>query len=160
MAEARSSTGARPSTEVLDLTRCNCLALRQATRRVTQFYDQVLAPTGLRITQYAILAKLAGRPTTMKALAETMVMDRATLGHNLRPIEAQGLISLSVGSDRRSRIVALTATGQTRLADGRRFWLEAQRRFEACYGESEATSLRQTLTDLAHRAFDAAAFQP
>src|SRR5690242_8561161 len=27
---------------------CNCLALRQAARHVTQFYDQFLAPAGLR----------------------------------------------------------------------------------------------------------------
>ena len=29
---------------------CNCLALRQATRHVTQFYDQLLAPNRLRAT--------------------------------------------------------------------------------------------------------------
>jgi len=28
---------------------CNCLALRQAARHVTQFYDQCLAPTGLTL---------------------------------------------------------------------------------------------------------------
>ena len=37
---------------------CNCLAVRQAARHVTQFYDQFLAPTGLRTTQFSILAKL------------------------------------------------------------------------------------------------------
>jgi len=37
---------------------CTCLAVRQAARRVTQFYDQHLAPTGLRTTQFSILAKL------------------------------------------------------------------------------------------------------
>jgi hypothetical protein len=39
-------------------TPCNCLALRQAARRVTQFYDQHLAHVGLRTTQFSILAKL------------------------------------------------------------------------------------------------------
>ena len=37
---------------------CNCLALRQAARHVTQFYDQYLVPTGVRTTQFSILAKL------------------------------------------------------------------------------------------------------
>src|SRR5690348_14146454 len=32
---------------------CNCLALRQATRHVTQFYDQFLATAGLRTTQFS-----------------------------------------------------------------------------------------------------------
>ena len=37
---------------------CNCLAVRQAARHVTQFYDQTMAPVGLRISQFSILAKL------------------------------------------------------------------------------------------------------
>jgi hypothetical protein len=37
---------------------CTCLAVRRAARRVTQFYDQFLAPMGLRTTQFSILAKL------------------------------------------------------------------------------------------------------
>jgi len=37
---------------------CNCFAIRQAARQITQFYDQRLAHTGLRTTQYSILARL------------------------------------------------------------------------------------------------------
>ena len=41
---------------------CNCLAVRQAARHITQFYDQHLAPAGLRTTQFSILrqAQAAG----------------------------------------------------------------------------------------------------
>ena len=54
---------------------CNCLALRQAARHVTQFYDQHLAPTGLRTTQFSILAKLKRLgPLTINALARELVM--------------------------------------------------------------------------------------
>jgi hypothetical protein len=64
---------------------CNCLALRQAARQVTQFYDRFLAPSGVRATQYSILAKLkrAG-PMSINALAADMVMDRTTLGSRAR----------------------------------------------------------------------------
>src|SRR5260370_18812311 len=37
---------------------CTCLAVRQAARRITQFYDQHLPPFWLRTTQFSILAKL------------------------------------------------------------------------------------------------------
>ena len=37
---------------------CNCFAVRSAARHVTQFYDKFLAPSGLRATQFAILARL------------------------------------------------------------------------------------------------------
>src|SRR5262249_62096533 len=42
----------------LDRTACNCLALRQAARHVSQLYDSYLASEGLRTTQFSILAKL------------------------------------------------------------------------------------------------------
>ena len=58
---------------------CNCFAVRAAARHVTQSYDQFLAPTGLRTTQFSILAKLKRKgPLTINALAEDMVMDRTT----------------------------------------------------------------------------------
>jgi hypothetical protein len=37
---------------------CNCFAVRSAARHVSQFYDQFLAPIGLRTTQFSILEKL------------------------------------------------------------------------------------------------------
>ena len=37
-----------PSDTATPSQECNCLALRQAARHVTQFYDQCLAPAGLR----------------------------------------------------------------------------------------------------------------
>jgi DNA-binding MarR family transcriptional regulator len=72
---------------------CNCFAVRAAARHVTQSYDQFLAPTGLRTTQFSILAKLKRKgPLTINALAEDMVMDRTTLGRNILPLERDGLI--------------------------------------------------------------------
>ena len=63
---------------------CNCFAIRAAARHVTQFYDQAIAPTGLRTTQFYFLSKLKRvGPLTINALAEDMVMDRTTLGRNI-----------------------------------------------------------------------------
>src|SRR5271154_7041369 len=105
---------------------CNCLSLRQATRRVTQLYDQALAPIGLRATQYSLLRQIDSLgPISLNPLAEAMVMDRATLGHNVRPLAAQGLIKLKVGEDRRSREISLTRAGRKLLAEGRKLWRRA-----------------------------------
>ena len=131
-------------------TLCNCQALRQATRRVTQFYDHALASTGIRITQLPILYRLGRNgPTTMKALAEAMIMDRATLGHNLRPLEAQGLVTRAIGKDRRERLVTLTPLGADRLTEARRAWKDAQARFEGVFGSGESEALRATLARIA-----------
>src|ERR1700749_126128 len=87
---------------------CNCLALRQAARHVTQFYDQFLTPIGLRATQYSILARLHRRGAmTINALATELVMDRTTLGRNLLPLERDGLIAIGRGkTDRRSKEIS------------------------------------------------------
>ena len=37
---------------------CNCAALRQAARRVTKLYDDALAPIGVGLNQFSILARL------------------------------------------------------------------------------------------------------
>src|ERR1700731_1560421 len=96
---------------------CNCLAVRQAARHVTQFYDEFLAPAGLRTTQFSILAKLRRLgPMTINTLARDLVMDRTTLGRNILPLEREGLIAIVTGnSDRRSKELHLTEAGADRL---------------------------------------------
>src|SRR5271157_5095796 len=110
---------------------CTCLAVRQAARHITQFYDQHLAPAGLRTTQYSILSKLRRLgPMTINALAEELVMDRTTLGHNIVPLEREGLISIAPGrTDRRSKELRLTDAGIERLRAARGGWREAQTQF-------------------------------
>jgi DNA-binding MarR family transcriptional regulator len=74
---------------------CNCFAVRSAARQVTQFYDQFLAPVGLRTTQFSILVRLKRVGSlTINALANEMVTDRTTLGRNILPLERDGLIRI------------------------------------------------------------------
>ncbi len=123
---------------------CNCLAVRQAARHVSQFYDQCLAPAGLRTTQFSILAKLKRRgPMTITALAREMVMDRTTLGRNIQPLQREGLVAAVTGStDRRSKELHLTAAGAARLAAAIKGWAKAQARFEAVFGAERSRELR------------------
>ena len=126
---------------------CNCLALRQAARHVTQLYDQILAPSGLRATQYSILARLQRKgPMTINALAGDLVMDRTTLGRNILPLERDGLIAVGPGkSDRRSKELRLTGEGISRFRAARKVWQDAQERFEAAFGTKRAKELRALL---------------
>ena len=126
---------------------CNCLALRQAARHVTQFYDQFLAPAGLRTTQFSILARLRRLgPMTISALAADLVMDRTTLGRNLQPLERAGLVAVVKGrTDRRSREIRLTDAGAERLRTAIEGWVKAQAGFEAVFGEQRSSELRTLL---------------
>jgi DNA-binding MarR family transcriptional regulator len=137
---------------------CNCTALRQTARHVSRLYDKALAPVGLGVNQYAILAKLdrAG-PKAIQDLAQQLVMDRSTLGHLLRPLEKRGLVTLVVvDTDRRSRSITLTEEGRALVAEARPLWLQAQDRFEAAFGGEAAQDLRAILKRLATTGFGAA----
>jgi DNA-binding MarR family transcriptional regulator len=142
--QAEKSMTSEQETRQLD---CNCLAVRQAARHVTQFYDQCLAPAGLRTTQFSILAKLRRQgPTTINALAAELVMDRTTLGRNILPLQREGLISITKGSlDRRAKELHLTQAGVDRFRAAIKEWAKAQSRFESRYGDERAAELRALL---------------
>src|SRR4029077_14293812 len=146
----------RPPMSEVEPEVCNCSALRQAARRVTRLYDDVLAPTGLGVNQYSILARLAhvGR-STIQDLARLLVMDRSTLGHLLRPLEKRGVVRLRVSEqDGRSRVAALTPAGRAAVAKGRPLWAQAQRRFASAFGAKSAVDLRTVLKQVAMADFD------
>jgi DNA-binding MarR family transcriptional regulator len=126
---------------------CNCLAVRQAARYITQFYDRYLAAAGLRTTQYGILSRLKRQgPMSIHTLAAELVVDRTTLGRNIQPLEREGLITIeSDASDRRSKILRLTKAGDARFQRAQRRWAEAQRHFERAYGGRQASQLRENL---------------
>jgi DNA-binding MarR family transcriptional regulator len=133
---------------------CNCYSLRRATRKVTQLYDQALAPLDLRVTQLSLLREVDRHgPIALNPLAAAMVMDRTTLGHNLRPLLQRGLVRLVVGHDRRSREVSLTAKGRALLARGWKRWRAAQAAFEARLGPDTAATLRSLLHRVAATEF-------
>ena len=138
---------------------CNCLAVRQAARHVTQFYDQFLAPAGLRTTQFSILAKLRRLgPMTISALAADLVMDRTTLGRNLQPLEREGLVAVVQGrADRRSREIRLTDAGAERLRTAVEGWVKAQAGFEAAFGKQRSAELRAMLHAVAASELERAA---
>jgi DNA-binding MarR family transcriptional regulator len=135
------------STETASSQECNCLAIRQAARHVTQFYDQHLAVCGLRTTQFSILAKLRRLgPMTINALAADMVMDRTTLGRNILPLERDGLIVIKQGArDRRAKELHLTPAGIERLRAAVKRWAAAQSGFEAAFGPERSAALRGLL---------------
>jgi DNA-binding MarR family transcriptional regulator len=132
---------------------CNCLALRQATRHVTQFYDQFISPLGLRATQYSILARLARKGAmTINALAAELVMDRTTLGRNIQPLQRDGLVVVGPGkTDRRSKELKLTRAGVERFQTAQKGWTKAQAEFERAYGAKRAKALRTLLEDVTSR---------
>ena len=149
-----SSRKSKPISPQQPRSACTCGSLRKASRRISQFYDTALAPIGIKSTQFSILSEVdrgsAAGPVSMCELATAMVMDRSTLGHNLKPLERDDLVVLRLAADdRRKRYVELTNKGRLILQRSRRLWRQAEGRFEAIFGKQPAADLRAVLLSIA-----------
>lgn len=107
---------------------CAGLAIRQAARRVTQFYEEALQDSGLSVAQLGLMAVIAtNEDDRMAALAEQAGLDPSTLSRNLRGLERDGLIEIAaVEKDLRRRAVWLTEGGLRRLQGALPAWRDAQ----------------------------------
>jgi DNA-binding MarR family transcriptional regulator len=126
---------------------CVCFHLRRSARAVTQFYDRMLAPTGLRATQFTLMTvvrRTGGLP--FSSLADMLGMDRTTLTRNLRPLEREGLVKIVSGSDRRVRLVRLTRLGERKQAEAQSLWAKAHARVTEGIGEKTWKTLQKDLS--------------
>lgn len=131
-------------------TECVCANLRRASRAVTQLYDRILGPTGLRGTQVSVLVALgrAGAAPSAK-IAGYLGMDPTTLSRNLAPLVRAKLVAFTPGdADRRVKLVTLTPAGRVKLAAALPYWETAQREMVEALGHDRWNPLRAELTEL------------
>jgi len=73
-------------------------------------------------------------------------MDPGALAHTLKPLERDRLVAVGVDpDDRRNRLITLTPKGRAKLAESDALWADAQRGFEAAFGQAESGKLRDAL---------------
>ena len=128
---------------------CACFNSRKAARAVTKFYDDLLAPSGLKATQLTMLGAISILGTAqMSELANLVALDKTTLTRNLKLLQSEGLIAVTTGADRRVRVVGLTRTGTDTLERALPLWREAQQRMVKHLGESRWRRLVSDLAEL------------
>lgn len=121
--------------------------IRRTDRIATQFYDQVMAPSGLSGPQFGVLSSIAAaEPVTINGLAKLMDMDRTTLTRNLSVLIKRRLARTEEGEDRRMRLVVVTPEGEQALRRAWPLWQEAEARIVAAIGVERRDAL---LTELA-----------
>jgi len=125
---------------------CACLNTRKASRAITQIFDEELRPSGIRATQFPDLVTLSSDPsTTIASLAECLIMDRTSVTRLLKPLQESGLICVSKGKDKRSRVLSLSARGRQAVLDTIPLWEIAQTRVIDRLGESDWNLLKAGL---------------
>ncbi|EGO64968.1 MarR family winged helix-turn-helix transcriptional regulator [Acetonema longum] len=121
---------------------CLCMNVRRASRAVTQFYDEVLKPSGLSVVQLSLLQHIeVAQQASISNLAKLMRIDRTTLNRNMKPLTDAGLIVIRPGEDSRTRQVMITAAGQATMATAWELWGEAQVSLKEYLGQEELIKL-------------------
>ncbi len=106
---------------------CACAGARRASRELTRAFDDALRETGVRVTQFNLLATLVlAGPTAATRLAALLGLERTTLTRNLRPLLRDGLVRFDGDRDRRVRKIAITAKGEETARAAFPFWKRAQ----------------------------------
>jgi DNA-binding MarR family transcriptional regulator len=138
------------ASQPIGIDQCNCFTVRKAARQISRFYDAYLQPTGLRITQFLILADLnEQRSAAVHGLAGRLDIERTAMGKMIGLLERDGFVRIQPSpTDGRSRIVELTPEGKDLFKRAIPLWREAQRRFNEINGTANVGALRRSLSEM------------
>ncbi len=128
---------------------CACTTVKKLSRILGRTYDAALAPSGINVTQFAVMRSISrhdGEP--LARVADELEMDRTSLYRAIAPMERDGWIKLAAGADSRSRAAVITAKGSRLLAKAADNWENVQGSLINTFGKSEWTSLVSELKRL------------
>ena len=129
---------------------CTNRRLRRTARALTEFYDLVMAPSGLHSNQFTLLIPVYLKPgLTIGQLARLSDLDRTTLARNLKLLQARRLLAIRPGDDQRTRSIELTEPGRQAVERARPLWEQAQRQVAGVLGDAQIDQLYGYLDTLA-----------
>ncbi|GGC83919.1 MarR family winged helix-turn-helix transcriptional regulator [Chelatococcus reniformis] len=127
---------------------CACLHTRMTARALTRVYDELLRPSGLKVTQLSLLAAIEqGICGSISTLADRLAFERTTLTRNLQLLREAGLIVPREGTGR-AVAYELSPEGRAALARALPLWKKAQDMIEASVGPQVWTETRDSLKAL------------
>lgn len=126
---------------------CVCANLRKKTRVVTQLYDKLLQPTGLKVTQYSMLANIdQQRSVSISRLGEILLLDQTTITRNINLLKQNGYVDLTRDpQDARAKVITLTDKGIEKLNEAAPIWQEIQERIINDIGLEKYNDFYETL---------------
>ena len=134
---------------VAEGSECMAYNLKKATRAVQNLFDSAYKSIGLEGTQYTVLANIfVSEPITLSKLAESMSVDRTTLGRNLKPLEKRGFIDIKPGDDRRAKLISITDYGKQILSQALPVWKETHEQIRDLLGIEKWSSIVTNLKEL------------
>jgi DNA-binding MarR family transcriptional regulator len=139
----------------VDTGACLCLAARKAARAVTDLYDLVLSPAGIKATQFSLLNAIGkAERISQHDLGTQLAVAPETLSRRLSTAKASGWIELR-GADSREHMYALTQNGRERLQEALPYWERSQSRLRSCLGSEKWEAALSVLEQLLEAAREA-----
>ncbi|MFZ0735292.1 MAG: MarR family winged helix-turn-helix transcriptional regulator [Candidatus Sulfotelmatobacter sp.] len=131
-------------------------ALRTASRAITQFYDLVLAPTGLKGTQFVILQAIheAGEVAQCD-FARDFAIAVPTLSRRFGGLRRKDYIQIRRGDRHGERIYSLTEKGVETFKNALPYWERAQYRLRMALGEDSWARMLELTDRIRQAAVDA-----
>ncbi|AAN30478.1 hypothetical protein C064_01442 [Brucella suis 63/252] len=130
-------------------TPCFCIYLRQAARKISNIYDEALAPLGINVAQFSTLRKIRRAGSiSLSELARLSELDRSTMGRNTKVLQRVGLIEHVASDDHRETNLTLTTEGRNLAERGAPLWNRAQKEIETRLGGDGAEQLLALLRRL------------
>ncbi|MFJ7735307.1 MarR family winged helix-turn-helix transcriptional regulator [Lysinibacillus sp. NPDC097287] len=129
---------------------CVCANLRRKTRVVTQLYDKLLQPAGLKVTQYSMLANIAlQKAVSISRLGEILLLDQTTVTRNVNVLKQSGYVSVTKDKqDSRTKIISLTDKGIEKLNEARPIWQDIQEKIINDIGLEKYKDFYETLKSI------------
>jgi DNA-binding MarR family transcriptional regulator len=139
---------------------CLNFNLRRTSRAVTQYYDEALKPTGVKVTQFTILMAIASESSVGGAggavktkgsitnIARLAMVDRTTLTRSLKILEDDKLIEIRKAQPGNKRRVSITAKGVKKMKEIYPYWFRAQRQLARALTPVKTRELRHLLADM------------
>ncbi|WP_153732074.1 MarR family winged helix-turn-helix transcriptional regulator [Sporosarcina obsidiansis] len=129
---------------------CACANLRTVSGSLTQLYNKLLKPTGLKITQYYMLGNIFCYPNiSISKLGEIMLLDQTTVTRNLNILKDSAYVKITRAEhDSRTKVVSITDTGLEKLNEAEPIWSQVQNTIEGIFGKEEYSELLRKLENL------------
>ncbi|MCB2313349.1 MarR family winged helix-turn-helix transcriptional regulator [Clostridium tagluense] len=129
---------------------CACGNLRKTTRTITQFYDKMLKPTGLKGTQCLLLLDISlNENISVSSLGNILLMDQSTVTRNVKLLITGGYIDIKKEEqDSRKKCITITNKGLKTLEVAIPILKKAQSKIEDGIGKERIEELLKTLKDI------------
>lgn len=152
---------------------CLNFNLRRTARAVTQYYDEALKPTGVKVTQFTILMAIASQSAvdpgagvirarnipdgesvqaatqgSITHIARLAMVDRTTLTRSLKILAEDKLIEIRKAQPGNKRRVMITSRGIKKMKEIYPYWFRAQRALVKKLSPVKTRELRHLLGDI------------